>query len=63
MFGRLKNSRSLERVKAAGAVCFCHRVFYGGLTLAYGSGCLGLIDKEIIAAAVALIYAALTLRG
>jgi hypothetical protein len=28
---------------------WCHRVTYAGLALAYGAGCLGVIEKETVA--------------
>lgn len=34
-----------------------HRVTYAGLTLAYGCGCAGLLDKDTVAQIVTALYA------
>jgi|GEM_PF-3318673 len=57
MRGRFKRTR--ERVKKKVALIWKHRAGYAGLTIAYGAGCLGIIDKENVAQIVTAIYAAM----
>jgi hypothetical protein len=35
---------------------WCHRVTYAGLALAYGAGCLGVIEKETVAQIATALY-------
>lgn len=43
-------------VKTHGCTLWCHRITYAGLALAYGAGCLGLIDKETVAQIATALY-------
>ncbi|MEL7117402.1 MAG: hypothetical protein AAGP08_17765, partial [Pseudomonadota bacterium] len=48
-----------KAMKTMAAQVWRHRVSYAGLALAYGAGCVGVIDKEVVAQIAAAIYAAM----
>ena len=54
MFEQLK-----EKMKSIGAAVWSHRASYAGLALAYGAGCLGVIDKDAVAQIATAIYLAM----
>ncbi|WP_299041807.1 hypothetical protein [uncultured Tateyamaria sp.] len=41
---------------------WCHRTAYAGLAAIYGAGCLGLVDKDVVAQGATAIYVALTVQ-
>ena len=55
MFERMK-----EKIKPVCLALWCHRAAYAGLALAYGAGCVGLIDKELLNQVVMGLYVAIT---
>jgi len=54
----------MERLKNAltkfARTLWCHRTAYAGLATIYGAGCLGLVDKDVVAQGATAIYVALT---
>ncbi|MEO1778227.1 MAG: hypothetical protein AAFU63_05495 [Pseudomonadota bacterium] len=42
------------------AAIWCHRAAYAGLAVIYGAGCLGLVDKDVVAQVTTALYVALT---
>ncbi|MEL7260023.1 MAG: hypothetical protein AAGK69_01520 [Pseudomonadota bacterium] len=42
------------------AAMWCHRAAYAGLAAIYGAGCLGLVDKDVVAQVTTALYVALT---
>ncbi len=42
---------------------WCHRMAYAGLAVAYGAGCAGLIDKDMVAQIATALYIALTAQS
>ncbi|MEM1429612.1 MAG: hypothetical protein AAGG09_09155 [Pseudomonadota bacterium] len=48
-----------ERIVKLAKAIWSHRAAYAGLALAYGCGCAGLIDKEVVAQIVTALYAAM----
>jgi len=51
MFGRL-----MEVAKRIGCAIWCHRAVYAGLAAAYGAGCAGWLDKEMVNQIVTGLY-------
>lgn len=51
--------RLKTKMKKMWAVIWCHRMVYAGLAGAYGAGCFGLIDKDMVAQVVTALYVAL----
>ena len=49
-------------MKRLWARVWCHRVAYGGLALAYGAGCLGWLDAEVVKQVVTGCYVALVVQ-
>ncbi|MEM9870723.1 MAG: hypothetical protein AAF822_05665 [Pseudomonadota bacterium] len=39
------------------AAMWCHRAAYAGLAAIYGAGCLGLVDKDVVAQGATALYA------
>ena len=39
---------------------WCHRTAYAGLAAIYGAGCMGLVDKDVVAQVATALYVALT---
>ena len=38
---------------------WCHRAAYAGLAALYGAGCLGWVDKDVVAQGATALYAVL----
>jgi hypothetical protein len=51
MFGRL-----MQVVVRIACAIWCHRAVYAGLAVAYGAGCAGVLDKEIVNQIVTGLY-------
>jgi hypothetical protein len=51
-----------ERMKDVWARVWCHRAVYAGLAAAYGVGCLGWIDKEVVSQIATGCYVALVMQ-
>lgn len=49
----------MKKIKEICARMWCHRVMYGGLACAYGAGCFGLIDKEVVGQIATACYIAM----
>ena len=41
---------------------WCHRMVYAGLAAAYGAGCAGWVDKEMVNQIVTACYVALVMQ-
>ena len=54
MFGQLKT-----KMKSIGKVVWSHRAGYAGLALAYGAKCFGVIDADMLAQIVTVLYCAM----
>lgn len=52
--------KMMARIAAA---MWTHRVTYGGLALAYGAGCAGVIDKEAVSQIATACYEALVVQA
>ncbi|WGH78124.1 hypothetical protein [Jannaschia ovalis] len=52
--------KTIERIKRA---VWTHRATYAGLALAYGAGCLGLIDKATVSQIATACYVALVVQA
>jgi len=50
------------KMKVIGAVVWSHRASYAGLALAYGAGCVGVIDKGVVAQIATAIYVAMVVQ-
>lgn len=48
-----------EKTEFVCKAIWCHRAAYAGLALAYGAGCAGWIDKEVVSQLAAALYAAM----
>ena len=57
MFGQLQTMT----VRVSKAV-WCHRAAYAGLALAYGAGCLGVLDGETVKQVATAIYVAMVVQ-
>lgn len=49
----------MKNVKKAGRAVWCHRAAYAALALAYGAGCVGILDKDTVALLATTIYCAM----
>ena len=58
MFEQLK-----ENFVKVGNTLWCHRMAYAGLALAYGAGCAGWIEKDLVAQIVTGLYVAMVAQG
>lgn len=54
--------RLKEVMKKMWAVIWCHRMVYAGLAWAYGGLCFGLLDKDVVQGAVAVLYGVLVVQ-
>ena len=55
MFNRLQHN-----VAKITSTVWCHRTAYAGLAAIYGAGCMGLVDKDVVAQVATALYMALT---
>lgn len=51
-----------EKMKWVAAAMWSHRASYAGLALAYGAGCVGVIDKGTVAQVATAIYVAMVVQ-
>lgn len=51
--------KARQGAKRLAAAVWRHKVSYLGLSLVYAGGCMGYIDKDLVAQIVAAIYAAM----
>ncbi len=54
-----KSATLKEMTKTCAKALWCHRVVYAGLAVAYGAGCAGWLDKEVVNQIVTGCYVAL----
>lgn len=54
--------RLMQILKNMVAVTWCHRMAYAGLAAAYGAGCAGVLDKDLVNQIVTGLYVALVLQ-
>ena len=46
-----------------GKTMWSHRASYAGLAMAYGAGCVGLVDKGVVAQIATAIYVAMVVQS
>ena len=52
-----------EKMKVVASAAWSHRASYAGLALAYGAGCIGVIDKGVVAQIATAIYVAMVVQS
>lgn len=56
------NERLMQIVTKVACAIWCHRMVYAGLAAAYGAGCAGWVDKEMVNQIVTACYVALVIE-